>query len=62
MPGTVAGLALAHKKYGKLAWALLKSPGKTGALLELRRRTRAAAARLADVLAAVLSREISHPD
>ena len=49
-------------KYGKLAWALLKSPGKTGALLELRRRTQAAAARLADVLAAVLSREISHPD
>ena len=35
---------------GKLALALAKSPGKIGALLELRRQTRKAAERLAQVL------------
>jgi len=35
---------------GKLALALAKSPGKIGALLQLRRQTRKAAERLAQVL------------
>jgi len=39
---------------GKLAKALLKSPGKIGALLKLRRQSKAAAEGLAQVLAEVL--------
>ena len=41
--------------YGKLFLALARSPGKIGALLELRQRTRFAAERLAAVLQQVVS-------
>ena len=37
--------------YGKLAWAITKSPGKIGALIELHKRTSFAAQQLANVLA-----------
>jgi len=40
--------------YGKLALAVAKSPGKTGALLRLQKQTRFAAERLAGVLAKVI--------
>lgn len=40
--------------YGKLAWAIVKSPGKIAALWRLRKRTQFAAQRLADVLAKVV--------
>ncbi len=40
--------------YGKLALAILKSPGKIGALLKLQKKTRFAAERLADVLSRVV--------
>jgi adenosylhomocysteine nucleosidase len=40
--------------YARLAMALLKSPGKTGALLKLQKQTQAAAAGLAEVLAKVI--------
>jgi hypothetical protein len=40
--------------YGKLALVLVKSPGKIGALLRLRKRCRLAAAKLAEVLAKVI--------
>ena len=41
--------------YGRLAAALLKSPGKIGALLKLQKQTRAAAEKLAEVLVKVIS-------
>ena len=42
-------------KYAKLTAALLKSPGKMGALLKLQRRTQAAAEKLAQVLVKIIS-------
>ena len=39
--------------FGKLAWAIAKSPGKIGALMELRKKTKFAAERLAGVLAKI---------
>jgi nucleoside phosphorylase len=41
--------------YGKLAWAVAKSPGKIGALRRLQKQTRFAAEQLAAVLAKVIS-------
>jgi nucleoside phosphorylase len=40
--------------YGKLAWAIAKSPGKISALLKLQKRTRFAAERLADILRKII--------
>jgi adenosylhomocysteine nucleosidase len=40
--------------YGKLAWAVVKSPGKIGALLKLQKQARLAAERLADTLSRLL--------
>jgi adenosylhomocysteine nucleosidase len=40
--------------YGKLAWAMAKSPGKIGALLKLQKQTRFAAERLADTISRLL--------
>lgn len=40
--------------FGKLAWAIAKSPGKIGALMELQKKTSFAARQLADVLAKVV--------
>jgi adenosylhomocysteine nucleosidase len=40
--------------YGKLAWAVMKSPGKIGALLKLQKQTRFAAERLADTLGKII--------
>jgi hypothetical protein len=42
-------------KYGKLTAALLKSPGKIGALLKLQKQTQAAAEKLAQVLVKIIS-------
>jgi nucleoside phosphorylase len=43
--------------YGKLALALLRSPGKIPALMELQRQSRAAAEKLAEVLRRILGDE-----
>jgi adenosylhomocysteine nucleosidase len=40
--------------YGKLAWAIAKSPGKIGALLKLQKQARFAAERLADILGKII--------
>ena len=40
--------------YGKLVWAIAGSPGKIGALLKLRKQTRFAAERLAQVLEKII--------
>ena len=40
--------------FGKLAWAIAKSPGKIGALLKLQKETNFAAKRLAQALAVVI--------
>jgi len=40
--------------FGKLAWAIAKSPGKIGALMRLQKKTQFAAERLADVLTKIL--------
>jgi adenosylhomocysteine nucleosidase len=40
--------------FGKLTWAITKSPGKIGSLLELQKKTKFAAERLADVLSKLL--------
>jgi adenosylhomocysteine nucleosidase len=39
--------------FGKLAWAIAKSPGKIGALMKLQKKTNFAAKQLADVLAKI---------
>jgi nucleoside phosphorylase len=41
--------------YGKLAWTVLKSPGKIPALLRLQKNSRHAATRLAEVLVQVIT-------
>lgn len=41
--------------YGKLAWAVARSPGKIGALIRLQKQTQLAAQKLAVVLAQVIS-------
>ena len=41
--------------FGKLAWAIAKSPGKIGALMELQKKTSFAAERLAGVLEKLIS-------
>ena len=41
--------------FGKLAWAIAKSPGKIGALMALQKKTSFAAGRLADVLQKIIS-------
>jgi hypothetical protein len=41
--------------YGKLAWAIARSPGKIGALMKLQKKTSFAARQLAAVLGQVIS-------
>ena len=57
LPLDFNALAKADKSidFGKLAWAIAKSPGKIGALMQLQKKTKFAAERLADVLAQVLT-------
>jgi adenosylhomocysteine nucleosidase len=57
LPLDFNALAKADKNldYGKLAWAIAKSPGKIGALMKLQKQTGFAAQRLAAVLNQVLS-------
>jgi adenosylhomocysteine nucleosidase len=40
--------------FGKLAWAITKSPGKIGSLMELQKKTKFAAEQLASVLAKII--------
>jgi adenosylhomocysteine nucleosidase len=40
--------------YGKLAWAIARSPGKIGALLKLQKQTRFAAEQLANILGKII--------
>ena len=42
--------------FGKLAWSLVRSPGRIGGLLRLQRRTQAAARKLGDALQELLRR------
>ena len=42
--------------FGKLAWAIAKSPGKIGALMKLQKKTSFAAQQLAGVLEKIISR------
>jgi len=57
LPLDFNALAKADKSldFGKLAWAITKSPGKIGALMQLQKKTKFAAERLADVLAKIIS-------
>ena len=57
LPLDFNALAKADKSldFGKLAWAITKSPGKIGALMQLQKKTKFAAERLADVLAKLIS-------
>ena len=57
LPLDFNALAKADKSldFGKLAWAIAKSPGKIGALMQLQKKTKFAAERLADVLAKIIS-------
>ena len=50
-------LAKADKSldFGKLAWAIAKSPGKIPQLMQLQKKTKFAAERLADVLEKITS-------
>jgi len=57
LPLDFNALAKADKSldFGKLAWAIVKSPGKISALMQLQKKTKFAAERLADVLAKLIS-------
>jgi adenosylhomocysteine nucleosidase len=58
LPLDFNALAKADKNlhFGKLAWAIAKSPGKIGALLALQKKTSFAAGQLAGVLQKIISR------
>jgi adenosylhomocysteine nucleosidase len=57
LPLDFNALAKADKSidFGKLAWAIAKSPGKIGALMQLQKKTKFAAQQLADTLAKIIS-------